>query len=365
MPAVILAKGATTGTTQSFTITNLAADGTLELQISTETDFQFCVCPIYPGLPRASPYVANGLNQDARYFARCRSRRASGAAEDWSNIVAFKTPLVTPRSLTVPAIVREPAIIMRPEPVISWTAGNEVAGFPAKNVSRDAPVAWRSIAAGGVHRITLEHSGAPIDTIPILGTNLPEAATMGIVAGNTLNEVVVGPAPYASAVQLFRASANMPGRSGYHGLILLPAPIEYPFIQVFLTPVAAMPANMIHVEHVLIGLNRKTRNMALDDNESPINRGSKDRTRTGNPDKVEGVKMRRVEFDISYMTETQSETQYQEVMSWLDEAVFVLPNSKAGPFLHDRMLYGDLKGHRRTGPSSIHHTRTFIVESLI
>lgn len=361
MPAVTLALNAKTATTATLTITNLAADGTLELQFSARSDFQFCVCPVYTGIPRASPVVASGLNQDAIYYARMRSRRASGAAEDWSNTIAFKTPVSVARDFTVPAIVRDKAIIMKPEPILTWTAGNEVAGYPAKNVSRDAPVAWRSFNVGNVHSIILEHSGTPIDTIAVLQTNVPEAGTVTIRGAATAAGVPAG-AILVNALP-FRASANMPGRNGYHGLFQLAASVEWAFIGIYIT--ATMPGNMLHAEHILLGLNRKSKNIAVEDSETPIHLGSKERTRTGQPNKVDGLKMRRGEFDLAFLTETQSETLYYDVNNWLDDAVFVVPNSKTGPFLHDRMLYGDLKGGRRAGASGIHHTRTFIVESLI
>jgi hypothetical protein len=126
-----------------------------------------------------------------------------------------------------------------------------------------------------------------------------------------------------------------------------------------------VPGGVLHVEHIAVGLNRKSKNHALEKTETPLNLGSKERTRSGNPDRVQGLKMRRVEFDLAWLTETQSETLYHEIGSWLDEPVFVVPNSKAGAFLHDRMLYGDLKTIRTVQPSSLHYTRTFGVESLI
>lgn len=364
MPAPTISLNAVTATSASITVANLAADGTLEAQVSYDRDFQFCVCPIYTGFARATPLGLIGLNQDARYYARVRSRRASGAAEDWSNVLAFKTPVAAGRNLAVPAILIDPAIIMKPEAITGWTGSNTVAGYPEKNVSRDAPVAWRSISAAGTFNLFLEHSGAPIDTIAILNTNLPEATTVTVRGAATVAGIGAG-AVLANAVA-FRASANMPGRPGYHALIRLAAPVEYPVIGIYIATAAhGTPADMVHIEHVLIGLNRQSKNISLDTSESPINLGSLERTRTGNPDRVRGLKMRRVEFDISFLTETQSETLYWDVMTWLDEPVLVVPNSKAGPYLHDRILYGDLKGHRKVKPSSLHDTRTFIVESLI
>lgn len=364
MAAVTLALNAVTATTATLTVGNLAADGTLELQLSSRLDFQFCVSPIYTGLARATPYVAPGLNQDTRYFARMRSRRASTAAEDWSNVIAFKTPVNVARDLTVPTVLMDPAIIMQPEPIMSWAAGNEVAGYPAKNVSRDAPVAWRSISAAGTFNVTLEHSGTPIDTIAILQCNLPEATTVTVRGAATLAGIGAG-AVLANAVP-FRASANVPGRLGYHGLIRLAAPAAYQFIGIYIVTAAhGTPADMIHVEHIAIGTNRKSKSISLDKTEQAMNLGSRERTRIGLADTIPGLKMRRVEFDLAFLTETQSETLYHEMKDWLDETILVVPNSKAVAYLHDRILYGDLRTVRIQQPTSLHFTRTFAVESLI
>lgn len=363
MPDLTITLAAKTATTAQFTFTNLAADGTIELQISPRADFQFCVCPI-AGIANASPYTANGLNQDATYYARARPLRASGARENWSNTIGFKTPVSVAQDHTVPSIVVEPAILMKPETILAWTPGNEVAGYPAKNVSKDSPVAWHSVAAGGAHSIVLQHSGAPIDTIAFLNTNLPEATTVTVRGANTLAGIGAG-AVLANAVP-FRASANVPGRCGYHGLVLIAPAVEHPFIGIYLTTAAGgAPGNMIHVEHILIGRNRMTKNFALESTETAAHLGTKERTRSGVPDMVRGMKMRRAEFELAFLTETQSETMYRDVWAWLDEAIFAVPNSKAGPYLHDRMLYGDFKGGRLSKPTSIHATRAFTIDSII
>ena len=75
--------------------------------------------------------------------------------------------------------------------------------------------------------------------------------------------------------------------------------------------------------------------------------------------------MRRVEFDISMMTEAQYELAYGDLHRFENEAVLVVPNSKTGAFLHDRILFGDLRGSRTVNPFTPRYTRSFTIESLI
>jgi hypothetical protein len=362
MPALTLALNATTATTATLAIGALAADGTIDLQISPRLDFNFCVAPIY-SIARASPYVVPGLNQGGRYYARARSLRADGTAEDWSNVVGFKTPIAVAQDLTVPSIVVDAAVLIKPAPIIGWTPDNEQAGYPSKNVSKPSPVAWHSIMAGDVHGLTLEHAGDDWNAVAVLMTNVPEAATFTLRAGATVAAAAAA-GPLLNAVP-FRASPNVPGRNGYHGYFELGAIRNERFTRIEINT-GGTPAHLLHVEYVVLGRARRSKPYATDSvGQTPIHLGTQSRTRTGINDLVLGRKMRHAEFDIAFLPETQSETLYQDALGWLDEPIFAIANSKAGPFLHDRLLFGDLKGGRVSLPSNIHQTRTFVVESLI
>src|SRR3546814_6682697 len=61
----------------------------------------------------------------------------------------------------------------------------------------------------------------PIDTIALLQSNIPEDATVLIRVGTTSATADANYGPYP-----FRASANVPGRPGYHGLFRLPAAVS-------------------------------------------------------------------------------------------------------------------------------------------
>jgi hypothetical protein len=328
------------GTTATFEFYDLAADGTVDVQLAHDPAFSFCVCPIL-NVPQNKPsesVVIQGLNAGATIYARCRARRVSGAVEPWSAVIAVRTANGAARNTAPAAVMIEPAIIVVPERVLSWTVPNAVAGFPATNLGRDAPVGLKAIDFGGGVQINATLSGAPIDTIAILGRTL--------VANNVP----------------FRASPNLPGRPGYHGLFRFNQ-VALPFWQIQL--IGPKPANTAWVEHVVFGLNRATKNHSVDKSEAALPRTTVDRTRSGNPDRPDGLPMRRVEFEISMMTEAQYELTYGDLHRFENEAVLVVPNSKSGAFLHDRILFGDLKGGRSLNPFSPRYSRSFTIESLI
>jgi hypothetical protein len=359
---IVLTLSASTATTATLAFAGMGANGTIDLQISNRDDFNFCVAPIY-SIPLASPYVASGLNQSSRYFARARNVSAAGVVDAWSNTIGFKTALTTSRDFTVPSLLIDTAVIMRPTPILSWTPDNEQAGYPSKNVSKPSPVAWHSIMGTDIHGLTLEHSGDDWDAVAVMMTNIPEAGTLTLRVGASAAAAAAAGATL-NAVP-FRASANMPGREGYHGYFELPAVHNERFTRIEINT-HGTPAHLLHVEYVMVGMAKRSKPYATDSvSQTPMHLGTQSRTRTGISDLVLGRKMRHVEFDLAYLTETQSETLYDHALAWLDEPIFAITNSKVGPYFHDRLLYGDLKGGRLQFSSNLHHTRTFIVESLI
>lgn len=352
---------ATTATTATFALGALAADGTVDLQISPEDSFGFCVCPVL-SVPRASPVTISGLNQRATLFVRARARRANGSVEGWSLIDSFRTADGPGQNTAAAPVMIEPALVMKPEIVTQWS-GPELAGFPMANLGIDAPNGWKAVDAAGNQGLIAKLSGSPIDTIAALNTNMPEAGTFSVVAAPTAAGLQsgVGRLAVLSGVP-FRASANLPGRRGYHGLFRFdPVALPWWYVQFEGTK----PADTLFVQNLLFGKNRVTKNHSVDKSETPMPLGTKERSRSGVPDFVDGLVMRKVEFDISLLTEAQFETAYGDLIYHENRPVLVVPNTKTGAFLHDRILFGDLKGSRIYNPSSPRFTRTFTVESII
>jgi hypothetical protein len=346
-------------TTASIQVTNLPADGTLEFQVAVNPKFLFCVCPIVSGAPLTSPINLVGLNQDTSYYVRMRAVRLDGSIEPWSLTLGLRTPLSVARSTAPAAVMIEPAMIVVPAPVLAWTATHEVDGYPVANLGIDAPVAWRSHVIGS-HSFTAQIAPAQINTIALLMSNAPENALVTIRGGNDNLTTAFVHGPVA-----FRASANMPGRPGFHSLICLPSAQSYPFWKVDIA--ATLNGDLLHLEHAVFGMNRVTKNHSVDKTEQPIDYGTLERSRSGNPIRVSGARGRKVDFDISMLTEAQFEISYGDLGQLVGstDPVLVVPNAKANAFLHDRILYGALTSNRIVNPASPYYTRTFSVESIL
>lgn len=354
---------ASTATTATFGFAAMGASGTVELQISPRDDFQFCVCPTYTGLARATPYTHTGLNQRCTYFARARTRLVSGLAEPWSNVVGFRTADGAAQAYPNGGVLIEPTLIVLPAPVIDLAGFASLTGFPVSNLVRDSPVGWRAtgnlISGTYYYLLIFDRAGAEIDTIALLNTNLPEDATVSISSGDNADYVTGQVGIFAGP---FRASANTPGRRGYHGLLRLGAQIPGRYVRI---DIGSPALKMIHVEHMVVGKARVSKNYSTEKTEQPVPQTSLERRRSGIVDRQKGYPMRKVDFDLSTMSETQYETLYGDLHLYQNEPVLVVPNTRANSFLHDRILYGDLSGGRVVNVNSPIFTRGFTIESLI
>lgn len=359
-----LSATATGSTTASFSFSGIGGGATaIDLQISTRPDFSFCVCPIYR-IGTGSSYTAPGLNQATRYYARARTRFAT-SVEAWSNVEGFYTTLAASQATAPATVMIEPALIVVPEPAIETSVANLVAGFPASNLFVDSPVAMRKTAdSAGAFAIAMRTAGGPADVVALLNTNLPEAAQIEVRFATSLANLTNGGHTFSSGILAARASANLPGRPGYHSLVRLAAAQPAPWIRVAITN-ADLPGAMLHVEHLVVGLNRVTKNHALDKTETPAPTTSVDRRRSGVVDRVRGLPMRKVDMELSNLTEAQYETVYGDLWRRENDAVLVVPNTKSGGFLHDRILLGDLAGGRTTNPSSPRYSRSVSINSII
>lgn len=361
---VTIALNSTTATSVTANVTGLAADGTLEVQVAIRPDFKNCVCPIGVGIARATPVVFNGLNQNTPYYMRVRSRRASGVAEDWSNILTFKTALTAGPDLSTPAVLISPAMIVVPVPIVEWTGllNGDIAGYPCANLGFDAPVAWRTYLSGTDAAFLARMAPQPVDTIALLMSNAPEAATVLVRAGNTSAVT-----DYTGTSQAFRASANLTGRPGYHSIIKLAAPQSYPYWKVTVTVPGGTLSPCFHLEHAIFGLNRASKNHSVDKTEQPLDLGNYERGRSGIPQRMVGLRGKRVDFEISMLNQLQFETLYGDLprLVGTTSPILAVPNSKTGTWLHDRILYGVLTGGKSVNPASPVHSRSFTIDSIL
>jgi hypothetical protein len=358
---------ATTATTATFAFTGLAADGNIELQLATRADFEFCpAAPIYR-IARAAAYTAPGLNQRNTYYARARSRRASGALDGgWTPTFGFRTADGTAQVTTPAAVVVTPAMIVIPEPIVDmYSHPGGTAGFPLGNLHRDAPVAFRMPSDAGNNRFLLYFSTVgPVDTIALLNTNLPEAATVRILSAATIAGIDGGNPASDSGTLPFRASSDLPGRDAYHGLWQVPLAARA-WRRIEINVPGGLPGDSLYIEHFVVGRNLATKNMASESTETYGDLGSFERTRLGLPDRLRGYKTRRYDFDISQLTETQHETVLRALNAQVNDRILAVPNSKIGPFLHDRILYGRLTALKMAKQSSLRYERSLSIDSII
>lgn len=342
----------------TFSLGYAGAPGTLDLQYGTRRDFQHCIAPVLT-IGAAGAATLTGFNRGQTYWMR---GRVPGG--DWSAARAFAT-LPGPSNFPAYGIQIQPAQIILPVAIGRWyaSAGTQF-GYPASNLGRAGPTtAWRAGAQGGAVSFWMESDGSPIDTIALLDTNLPEGARIAVIAADTL-DAVTGGGQYATAAQAFRASPNLAGRRGYHGVVRLPAPVAYRFWRVEISG-EMPPLGLVHATHAVFGQARTIKNYS-DLSEQPFDLGTFERTRDGNPDAVAGFRGKRVDFELALMTESQHEAAFSDLTQRIGatDPVFIIPNSREGAYRHDRLLYGNLTTNRVTN-SNARFTRSLGVESII
>lgn len=334
----------------------------IESQISPRPDFMFCACPLFrTGI--AGPYNIGGLNQRQTYYVRSRGITGAGAQLDWSATQTFRTSDGAAQDLTEPAVFLEPSVVCIPEPVQNLTSPAEVAGYPVLNLLDDGPaVAVLGETAANTYRMTFELAGQPVDTLALLSTNLPDTTTLKLCAGTTkaLAE--------AEGTVLFetagRASPNLPGRMAYHCFNRF---AETSLKWFHLKVTADCMGERMQAGHLVIGKGLVSKRMAREASFSFEDMGVVERNQIGVPDRQYGLRTRTVDFDIAMLTETIYETTYGQLHQRVGDTdpVLILPNAKAGAFLHDRLLYGTLSGGRASNPVSKYYSRRFQINSII
>lgn len=352
-------------TSATLAVQGSAAGASLEVQWSTSPEFMWTLSPRATFAVAPSVTLA-GLNQLSHYFFRGRDIFPAAPPGKWSAPAAAYTPFAAGRVTAPAAIVIEPALIVEPEPVVAIFASNEIDGCPARSLNRDDPNSiWMAKKANGVVTLDIQLSGAPIDCIGLLETTLAEACTVTIKAGPTRASLTDNPVVNTGALP-FRASANLPGRRAYHSFTRLAAAVQAPWWRIELA--GPMPGDVLAATYLVLGLAKVTHNFAVDTkSELLTDAGSVERDRSGNPSRMSGYRGRTVDFEIAMLTEQQYELSYQQ-LRWRVGAtgpVLVVPNSKAGAFLHDRILYGQMQQQAVTNSSALRMTQPFRIQSLI
>lgn len=343
-------------------------DGTIEFQIATRPDFDFCLSPLC-SVASADTLVMQGLNAGATYYMRARNRLTDGSLPDgWTATTGFTTTGAPALVGSTTGIVVAPTMVVLPVPILSIASNPApAAGYPLSNLLRDSPVTAQipGVTAAGV-TLTIFTGGAYVDTLALLGTNLPEFCSWQVYAANS-QDGLASPAWY-NFQQQFRATSGLPQRDSYHGVMDLAASglknFRYPWWRITLFN-PQVPAGLLALSYLVMGQNLATKNFSTSSSETGVDLGSLDRTRAGAPDRQRGGKMRKIEFDIVQLTEQQHETKLARLSYHQNDPVLVVPNSQRGAFFHDRIAYGALSTTKHTKTSSLRFTRSFAIDSLI
>jgi hypothetical protein len=337
---------------------------TIQFQYCVRPDFSFSLAPI-ADIATAAQIVLQTLNQGNTYFIRAREKASgSGAVGPWTAYLRVYTPISVAQSTTPLSVMIQPAIIVVPEDIL-LVANTPNAAYPADNLLSDSPneQCWTT---GSIFKF--DTSGAPIDTLALLGTNISASATWYARGFNVKADRDAFNSNYTASEGggLFQASSGLPGRRGYHGLMRFVASHTEPY-WFFQISGGTPPGNNIVATYCVVGLARTAKNIAADKVEAPTDYGNLERTRDGVPDRRYGWRGRKVDFEIALMTEAQWETQFAD-LRWkigLTDPVLVVPNTRASAFLHDRILYGPITQQRATQPYAPRFTYDLTCDSLI
>lgn len=340
----------------------------IDIQYSTRPDFMFVPSPIAAGYPNDPVLNIGMLNQGNTYYFRARERQSvAGTIGPWTDALAVYLAINAVQDVTPPAVMIRPAIVVVPEPIAWETPGGFAdAGHPVTNLASDAPLEEFWSTSNGIV-VDFNTPGAPIDTIALLRTNAPRGMTWSATSYPTSGDRGSGTnSVFTTGAVQFHASQNLPGRPFYHGMHRLAAPRSESFWRLHFGG-DVPPGYIFTVGFGVVGLARQAKNIAADKVETPLDYGSLDRLRDGTPDRRSGVRGRRVEFEIALMTEAQWETQFADLRNAVGftDPVLVVPNTRAGSFLHDRILYGPMAQNRAQQPFTPRHSAQFTIESLI
>lgn len=352
----------------AVTVSSSQIDCAWDDNASTETSFelQYAADAGFSG-PQTITLGANdeaesiaGLSSSTTYYFRVRAVGPGGPSA-WSNTASATTSAVAPPPASVGLNI-EPPFIVIPAAFLSIAATSEASGHPARLLGRHNLMSqWRG--SGSPVSIDVQVAGA-IDTIALLSTNLNDAATWTIKAGTTLAQVQGGSPAFTTGAQPFRASEGLGPRPGYHGLARLDAPQTYPWWRIQLNHAASVAAASI----LVMGQARVSpKAYSRDATEEAEDLGAFEVMRDGGINPQNGVRMRSFDFDISLLDEADIEALFSQLWWEVGQSAPVLAvvNAKAGPYLHDRIVFGPLRRDRRTHAWSKKHNKTFQILSLI
>jgi len=256
----------------------------------------------------------------------------------------------------------EKAMLVVPEPIINLAGAANVpaAGYPLANMLSDSPAAI-TLWTVNDQQFNFDTSGAPIDTIALLGTLFNDDARWRVQA---FSDAARTTAIYDSGVVPLRCSPTLGQRRVYHALASLASPVAARYWRVgFNSAGGTVP---MLVRNLVVGLARQSINASRGWSHGLNDLGTAGRTRFGDPDIVPGWRGKTVDFELSWLTEREYQTKWADLPTLVGttKPVLVIPNSKRNIWLNDRIGYGTITDYRAENTQGSRYTASIAVNSI-
>jgi hypothetical protein len=334
-----------------------AGETQFELEFNRADDFASDDSLFKTGLAAGNAAIA-GLPADTPFYVRGRSTNG-GTPGPWSaRLLSATLPPAAAGDYFGFSI--EPSFLIVPEAIDEITCAEQEPGASALNLLDDDPTATLRSQSANV-TIYAHTAGRLADAVSLMGTMLGEAATWRVRAGNTIAETGAAPG-LDSGVVPFRASPNLGMRPSYHSFFRAAAPVALPWWRIDITN----PGPTFIARNLVIGLVRSSVNFSRGAGHEPYDMGTLQRTVHGTPDRVRGWRGRTVDFQLSWLNEPDFEAKWGDLdrLVGTTDPVWILPNSKASPYRHDRIGLGVIEQMRAENVRSSKFLRTISVKSI-
>lgn len=334
-----------------------AGETAFELEFNRADDFASDDSLFKTGLAAGNAAVA-GLPADTPFFVRGRSTNGPAPGAWSASLLVATLPPAAVGDYFGFSI--EPSFLIVPEAIDQIDCAQAEAGAPAYNLLGDDPAA--TLRSQGANVTIYAHTaGRLADGVSLLGTMLGEAATWRVRAADTVANTAAAPG-LDSGVVPFRASPNLGMRPSYHSFFRAPAPVALPWWRIDVVN----PGPTFIARNLVIGLVRSSVNFSRGAGHEPYDMGTVQRTLYGTPDRVRGWRGRTVDFQLSWLNEADFEAKWADLdrLVGTTDVVWILPNSKASPYRHDRIGLGVIEQTRAENVRSSKFLRTISVKSI-